>query len=218
MSRKNKSTSRHCDEPTRHREVARELVGAPDKIRKQWSVRILRHGSLTGPAFIEFKFPTQGGGLSELTVRNSDLRHNTLLDHFSDYLPIFPTDVGTADPARCHFIRGLVSSAASSIALLPDATGFIDIGMFVTYSEIIYADGTRRVRPRLSETETRAVVDIKGTREGARKLLKLAGYSTYLAFGIGVALAAPLPSYVKLRRKQDGSIPELVRETAVFDL
>jgi hypothetical protein len=218
MSKNSNSTSIHRDERTSHREVAQQLVGAPDKIRKKWSVQILRRGSLTGPAFIEFKFPTQGGGLSELTVRNSDLRHNKLLDHFSDYLPIFPANVGTTDPAQCQFIRGLVSSGASSITLLPETTGFIDIGMFVIHSELIYADGTRKARPRLSETETRAFADIKGTPEAARKLLKLAGYSTYLAFGIGVALAAPLPSYVKLCRKQDESIPELVPETAVFNL
>jgi hypothetical protein len=146
MSRKNKSTSRHRDEPTRHREVAQ----APDKIRKQWSVRILRRGSLTGPTFIEFKFPTQGGGLSELTVRNSDLRHKTqLLDQFSDYLPIFPTGVSKADASQHDFIRALASSAARSIVLLPDRTGFIDIGMFVTHSKLIYADGTRKARPRL---------------------------------------------------------------------
>jgi uncharacterized protein DUF927 len=219
MSRKDKSTSCHCDEPPSRREVAQEPVNTPDKIRKQWSVRILRHGSLTGPTFIEFKFPTEGGGLSELTVRNSDLRHKTqLLDQFSDYLPIFPTGVSKADASQHDFIRALVSSTASSIVLLPDATGFIDRETFVTYTEIIHADGRRRVRPRLNETQTSDVVDIKGTREGARKLLKLARYSTYLAFGIGVALAAPLPSYVKLRRKQDESIPELVRETAVFNL
>jgi hypothetical protein len=69
MSKDSNSTSIHRDERTSHREVAQQLVGAPDKIRKKWSVQILRRGSLTGPAFIEFKFPTQGGGLSELTVR-----------------------------------------------------------------------------------------------------------------------------------------------------
>jgi Domain of unknown function (DUF927) len=42
--------------------------------------------------------------------------------------------------------------------------------------------------------------------------------STYLAFGIGVALAAPLPSYVNLRRAADDDLAPLVRETAVFNL
>ena len=218
MSKNNKSRSR-CDELTSHREIAQQSVKAADKIRKRWSARILRRGSLTGPTFLEFKFPTQGGGLSELTVRNSDLRHKTqLLDQFSDYLPIFPTDVSKTDESQHDFIRGLVSSAERSIVLLPDATGFIDRKTFVTYSEIIHADGRRKARPRLGEASTSDLVDIKGTREGARQLLKLARYSTYLAFGIGVALAAPLPTYVKLRRKQNGSIPELGRETAVFNL
>jgi Domain of unknown function (DUF927) len=209
MSNKRISKSRHRGETTSAR---------THKIRKKWSVRILRRGSLTGPAFVEFRFPTQGGGLCELAIRYSDLRHtNTLLDQFSDYLPIFPADVGTASTAQCEFIRGLVSSAASSIVLLPDRTGFIDLDSFVTHSEIIHADGTRTACPRLIETETPAFADIKGTAEAARDLLKLARYSTYLAFGIGVAVAAPLPTYVKLARKQDESIPELVRETAVFN-
>jgi hypothetical protein len=210
MSSKRNSKSRYRD--------ATPNSQARDKIRKQWSVRILRRGSLIGPAFIEFQFPTQGGGTCELTLRNSDLRHrDKLLDQFSDYLPIFPSDVGTASDAQCEFIRGLVLSDASSIVLLPEATGFIDLYPFVTHSEIIGADGTRKARPRLSEAETPSIVDIKGTPEGANELLKLARYSTYLAFGMGVALAAPLPSYVKLARKQDESIPELVRETAVFN-
>ena len=209
MSNKRISKSRHRGETTSAR---------THKIRKKWSVRILRRGSLTGPAFVEFRFPTQGGGLCELATRYSDLRHtNTLLDQFSDYLPIFPADVGTASTAQCEFIRGLVSSAASSMVLLPDRTGFIDLNSFVTHSEIIHADGTRRARARLIETEAPAFADIKGTAETAKDLLKLARYSTYLAFGIGVALAAPLPTYVKLARKQDESIPELVRETAVFN-
>jgi Domain of unknown function (DUF927) len=181
-------------------------------------VRILRRGCLNGPAFAEFRFPTQGGGISELAMRYSNLRHtNTLLDLFSDYLPIFPTEVGTSIAAQCEFIRGLVSSADSSMELLPDRTGFIDISTFVTHSEIIHADGKRTARPRLIETEMPAFADIKGTAESAKDLLKLARHSTYLAFGIGVALAAPLPAYVKLVRKQDESVPELVRETAVFN-
>ena len=75
MSNKRNSKLRHRGETTSAR--------AHDKIRKKWSVRILRRGSLTGPAFVEFRFPTQGGRLCELTMRNSDLRHtSTLLDQF----------------------------------------------------------------------------------------------------------------------------------------
>ena len=208
MSKKSNSTSVHRDERTSHREVAQQLGGAPDKIRKKWSAQILRRGSLTGPAFLEFKFPTQGGGLSELTVRNSDLRHNKLLDQFSDYLPIFPANVRKTDTAQYEFIRGLVSSAASSITLLPDTTGFIDIGMFVTYSEMIYADG-RRGAPAAERNRDACGRRHQGNPERCKKkLLKLARHSTSLAFGIGVGLAAPLPTYVKLCRKQDESIPE----------
>jgi hypothetical protein len=35
-------------------------AGKAKKIRAKWSARILRQGSLTGPAFIEFTFPTKG--------------------------------------------------------------------------------------------------------------------------------------------------------------
>jgi hypothetical protein len=96
MSSKRNSKSRYGDETSSLR--------IRDKIRRQWSVRLLRRGSLIGPAFIEFKFPTQGGGFCELTMRNSDLRHtNTLLDQFSDYLPIFPADIGvTKRTMRVH--------------------------------------------------------------------------------------------------------------------
>jgi len=39
-----------------------------------------------------------------------------------------------------------------------------------------------------------------------------------LAFGIGVALAAALPSYIKLRRNQTGEEHSQLTETAVFNL
>jgi hypothetical protein len=48
-------------------------------------------------------------------------------------------------------------------------------------------------------------------------VLKLANESTHLAFAIGVALAAPLPSYVSVRRSSDDDLGPLVRETAVFN-
>jgi len=147
-------------------------------------------------------------------------RHlNQLLDQFSNYLPIFPPDVDRTDKAQGEFIQELVAGAANSIELLPERTGFIDADTFVTHSEILHADGTRTPVPRNNDPARQAFVDTKGTLQGTTDLvLKLANESTYLAFGIGVALAAPLPSYVSLCRAGDDSLAPLVRETAAFNL
>jgi putative DNA primase/helicase len=192
------------------------------RIRAKWSARILRQGSLTGPAFIEFTFPTKGGGTSQFRANHSDMRSrhlNTLLDQFSNYLPIFPADVDRTDAAQGQFIQELVAGTSKSIELLPERTGFVDPDTFVTHSEILRADGTRTPVPGNNDARRHTFVDIKGTLQGTMDLvLKLANESTYLAFGIGVALAAPLPSYVSLRRAGDDDLAPLVRETAAFNL
>jgi hypothetical protein len=190
------------------------------RIRAKWSARILRQGSLTGPAFIEFTFPTKGGGTSQFRANHSDMRHlNHLLDQFSNYLPIFPADVGLTDKAQGQFIQELVAKASNSIELLPQRTGFVDAATFVTHTEILHADGTRTPVPRNNDPARHVFVDTKGTLQGTTNLvLKLANESTYLAFAIGVALAAPLPSYVNLRRAAGDDVAPLVRETAVFNL
>ena len=43
-------------------------------------------------------------------------------------------------------------------------------------------------------------------------------HSTYLAFGLGVALAAPLPTYLKLYRDENDEVIAFLTETAVFNL
>jgi Domain of unknown function (DUF927) len=195
--------------------------GARDrgKINHQWSVRRYRVGSLTGPVFVEFKFPTEGGGFSCFCVPNSDLRHmNTLLDNFADYLPIFPSDVPSTDAGQSQFIQSLASSGAAPLVLAPTSTGFVDRNTFVTHGELIRANGTRVPRPRLDAADSAALTDVKGTSEGGRQsVLKLARYSTYLSFAIGVELAACLPTYLKLRPDQTGERTLLVPETAVFN-
>jgi hypothetical protein len=104
------------------------------------------------------------------------------------------------------------------IELLPDKTGFVDADTFVTHGEILHADGRRTSVPRLSDTAGESFVDTKGTVEGTTEhVLKLANESTYLAFGIGVSLAAPLPTYVSIRRSADDDLGPLVRETADFN-
>jgi hypothetical protein len=197
-------------------------AGKAKKIRAKWSARILRQGSLTGPAFIEFTFPTKGGGTSQFRANYSDMRSrhlNQLLDQFSNYLPIFPADVSLTDKAQGEFIQELVAGASRSIEILPERTGFIDAAIFVTHTEILRADGTRTPVPRNNDPAAQAFADTKGTLQGTTDLvLKLAVESTYLAFGIGVALAAALPSYVSLRRAGNDDLAPLVRETAAFNL
>lgn len=167
-----------------------------DKQQTQWTIRRYRVGTLTGPAYIEFKFPTEGGGTSQLCVPNSDLRHaNALLDQFANLLPIFPEDVAATDAGHKQFIQDLVASGKAGLELVPTSTGFIDQNTFVTHGEIIRADGTRVARPRLDWSDSPAFIDVVGTAEGARaSILKLARYSSYLAFAIGVELAACFPS------------------------
>jgi hypothetical protein len=189
------------------------------KRKSQWIIRRYRVGTLTGPAYVEFTFPTEGGGTSRLCVPNSDLRHsNALLDQFANLLPIYPNDLPATDTAHKQFIQGLAASGNVPLELVPTSTGFIDRNTFVTHGEIIRADGTRVARPRLDGADIRAFVDVAGTTEGARaSVLKLARYSTYLAFAIGVELAACLPSYMKLRRNGKGESLIPISETAAFN-
>ncbi|UGY16793.1 DUF927 domain-containing protein [Bradyrhizobium septentrionale] len=191
----------------------------PRLSQPKWSVRRFRFGTLTGPASVELSFPTEGGGISKIMVQQSELRHQKkFLDTLSNRLPVFPRNVGSSDKARFGFITNLVSAYAGPFELVPERTGFVDIGTFATYSEVIYADGRRQPIPALTSAIGRTFTDLRGTSRGSEKLLKLARHSSYLAFGIGVALAAALPSYIKLRRDQTGDEHNHLTETAVFNL
>lgn len=121
------------------------------------------------------------------------------------------------DQVRFDFVKELVSACSEPFELIPDRTGFIDIGAFATYGEIIYADGRTQPIPQLDLQARSAISDVQGTATGATRVLRLARHSTYLAFGIGVALASPLPTYLKLRR--DGTSAEMdhLTETAVIN-
>ena len=62
------------------------------------------------------------------------------------------------------------------------------------------------------------ITDLKGTQEGStQNVLRLARYSSLLAFSICVALAAPLLSYLRLNRREDDSQALVLTETAVFN-
>jgi hypothetical protein len=190
-------------------------------VRKRWSVRRFRKGSTTGPAFIEFMFPIEGGGAAKLTFPQSALRHpRGLLDEFDNRLPIFPGNVGTADRDRVLFLRALADAVGAPVEVVPEQTGFLDLGAFVTHSVIIRSNGERTPRPRFGVADPVAdIVDLRGSSEGqAAGLLRLARKSTYLAFGIGVALAAPLPTYIRLRGQHAGDVVDALAETAVFNL
>lgn len=197
----------------------RKKKQSPSLSQPKWSIRRFRFGALTGPASVELSFPTEGGGISKIMVQQSELRHQkTFLDTLSNRLPIFPKNVGSSDKARFEFVTKLVSSYAGPFELVPERTGFIDIGTFATYSEVIYTDGRRQPIPSATRAGGRTFTDVRGSPGGSKKLLKLARHSSYLAFGIGVALAAALPSYIKLRRDQTGDEHSQLTETAVFNL
>ena len=119
--------------------------------------------------------------------------------------------------SQLQFIRDLVSSYKRPFELIPDRTGFIGLDAFATYTEIVYADGRRQPIPQTHPLELPTFTDVRGTREGTNKILKLARCSTYLAFGVGVALACPLPSYLKLHPKGANEETTHLTETGVFN-
>ena len=182
-----------------------------------WAIRRYREGNLGGRAYIAFAFPTEGGGRGDLRVSHSLLRHpKDLLDEFADHLAIFPSELPTDDKTRTEFLRALVSADTGPIEWVPNRTGFHDKTTFVTRNEIVRADG--KTNARLCKVDGEDQLNQKGTKRGERRgVLKLARRSTYLAFGIGVALAAPLPSYVRLWREADDDGGTLLTETAVFN-
>lgn len=204
-------------EPSNEKTISNRRSHSPNGIRSKWSVRRFRLGTLAGPASVEFTFPTEGGGLGKIVVQQNELRESkSLLNTILNYLPIFPKDVGPSDAARAGFLNGLVSSHSEPFELVPSKTGFIDIRSFATHGEIIFADGRRQSIPKPNSDQEDPIIDVRGTLEGSRKILKLARLSTYLAFAIGVALAAALPSYLRLRREDAREETGHLTETAVF--
>jgi hypothetical protein len=207
-----KSASRRRDASTRGQSV--------EEIDHLWKVRRFRYGSRSGPAFVEFTFPTEGGGSVKLCVRYSELRHRKrLLDQLSDYLPVFPDEIEGSDSTRFQFVQGLIATQSpGDIEVEPDRTGFFDKRTFVTFNEIISSDGSVKSRRALGKPETDRFDDVKGTPEGTKRVLKLTRHSTYLSWAIGVTLVAPLLSYAKLFRPEEAHNQAVVSETCVFNL
>jgi len=180
-----------------------------------WSVRQFREDSPTGPVLVEFTFPTSDHAVSHLCVLHSELRHRRLLlDKFADRVPRFPAKVGGGDEARFDFIRGIVRRASGSIDFVPRKPGFIDKHSFATFDEILHSDGTRRKTPPGQLPSDQSRPDIGGTLTGStERVLKTAKRSTFLAFGIAVALASPLLTYLRLYASNDATLTE----TAIFN-
>ena len=192
---------------------------AKRKVSPQWSVRRLRIGAPSSPIRLLFRFPTEDGTTAELTLPPSELRHpKRLMDKFADFMPVFPVKAGVSDADRVTFINQLATSNGTPLEIIPDRTGFIDKDTFATHAEVLRAHGSRqRIEPL--ELGLDSPPPFKGTLKGTTNdVLKLAKRSSYLAFGIGVALAAPLPTYLKLHGDKDGETRvHLLAETAVFN-
>ena len=186
-------------------------------VAKQWRVRLFRDGSPLGPAYVQFEFPTADGHSGHLRFPMSELRHpKRLLDRFSDHLPLFPNKMIGDDKAQLKFLKQKASGLTAEV--IPNQTGFIDCKSFATWSEVIHSDGRRVPIPRNPDSATPSIQDVKGTLDGSQVVLSLAEYSSYLAFNIGVVLAAPLFTYLALNRGDRGDQGLVITETGVFNL
>jgi hypothetical protein len=193
----------------------------PDNIRdrdiiKGWQAKLFRRGDANGPAFIDYTFPTEDGGKGRLQVPRSEIRHRRrLLDRFCDLLALFPA--GTADDkTRLAFLEKLASRNHGKVEVFPTRPGFVTKDCFAMWNVLIHADARRTPIP---PTDGKAAFsDTKGSFAGSDKnVLRLARHSTYLAFAIGVAFAAPLPSYLRLRSNPNSRDEPVLTETAVFN-
>ena len=192
--------------------------GPRDRIRnRDWSAKTYREGSASGPASIEYSFPTQDGGTGKLRIPLSELRHpKRLLDQFFDLMPVFPRAVGDSDELRVQFLKELQARMRGPVEIMPTRTGFIDLSSFARWNDVIRADG--KPRPLAKVTSGEPVIDNQGTWSGSnRDVLRLARRSTYLAFAIGVALAAPLRTYLKLYRDAEEQHSLTLTEGAIFN-
>src|SRR6202042_374796 len=120
---------------------------------------------------------------------------------------------------KTEFLKKMVDRRNGSVEVIPSRTGFIDKHAFATWNEIIRVDERHRPIPHERGSAGDHIQDIKGTLEGSSQhVLRLGRRSTYLAFSIGVAFAAPLSSYLRLFREGDDPQDLVLTETAVFNL
>src|SRR4051794_32441021 len=110
-----------------------------EAVPAKWSIRRFRHKTLTGPGEIQLSFPTEGGGVSQITVPNSDLgcrNRYRLLDTLANFFPVYPPTVLSSDESRFKFIQKLAEAPGVAFELIPERTGFIDSRTFAMYSEV----------------------------------------------------------------------------------
>ena len=192
-----------------------------DKIRdrdiiKGWQARLFRRGDANGPAFIDYTFPTEDGRKGRLQVPRSEIRHRRrLLDRFCDLMALFPARAAD-DNARVAFLEKLASRDHRKVEVFPTRPGFVSKDCFAMWDVLIHGNGGRTPVP---PTDGKAgFSDTKGSLAGSdENVLRLARHSTYLAFAIGVAFAAPLPSYLRLRGNPNNRELPVLTETAVFN-
>jgi hypothetical protein len=185
-------------------------------IIKRWEAKLFRRGDANGPAFIDYTFPTEDGGKGRLQVPRSEIRHRRrLLDRFCDLMALFPAGTAADDESRIGFLEKLASRHDGKVEVFPIHPGFMSKDCFAMWDVLIHADGRRTPIPLIGGKA--AYPDTKGSFAGSDKnVLGLARHSSYLAFAIGVAFAAPLPSYLGLRGNPTRDEPVLT-ETAVFN-
>jgi Domain of unknown function (DUF927) len=187
---------------------------------RRWSVQRLRAGSASAPVQLVFRFPTNDGQIAELCLAPSELRHpQRLMDKFADYMPVFPAKARVSDAKRVAFIKQLVANDRAPVEIIPVRTGFIDKDTFATHAENLRADGSRTKITQFAPQVGNPSPFRGGLQGTTRDVLELGKQSSFLAFGVGVALAAPLPTYLKLRgQNKDGPNVQLLTETAVFNI
>lgn len=178
-----------------------------------WRVRLFRDSA--DRVYAEYRFPTRDHRRSRVQVPVSQLRsRKLLLDMIEDHFPAFPADVSPGDADRVKFLRDLVHHTRTQVRWMPTRTGFHDAATFVSHDEVI----TGKDRKARHRAERLARPVRTGTAEGERAgVLYLAKSSTYLSFAIGVALAGPLLSYVRLATRGGGNSAPLLKESATFN-
>lgn len=183
-----------------------------DAKNSSWDVRLLRDDG--DRVWVQFHFPTHDGRRGVVTVANSLLRPRSfqkLLDEISDRLPMFPDDVGEDESKQLQYLKSLVQT--DKLEWMPSRCGFHDAATFVSHGEIIHP---RERQPRPTISGSHSHTQNVAFRVADNSVLQLAYHSTYVAFAVGVALAAPLMTYVRLHSRT-GSAANLLPETATFN-